>query len=149
VRSLSGLSGRSEQFRRGEVLSVGRPSKFTAARRELILELLAAGASRRAAAAAAGIGHQTLLRWVTRGEAASEGSRWHNFYLAVEEAEARPRLRALSIVYNAIPDDPSLAWKFIERTVEGFGSIPEGPAPRDPEGVIHLHLPGNEPLGDQ
>jgi hypothetical protein len=102
-------------------------SKFTAPVKAKILELLAAGASRRAASAFAGVDHATLLRWLRRGENASEGSRFREFYEQVAEAEAHPKLRALQIVYNAIPDDPGLAWKFIERREPGYGSAPIDP----------------------
>lgn len=120
---------------------MGRPSKFTAEHRRVVLELLKAGSSRRAAAAVAGIGHQTLLRWLKRGAEAPAGSRWAQFYLDVMQAEAEPRIRALGIVYNAIEDRPDLAWKFIERRVDGFAPRTSDalPPPESP-GTIQLHF---------
>jgi hypothetical protein len=126
---------------------MGRPSKFTAERRRKVLELLMAGASRRTAATCAGIGHQTLARWIQRGETATEGSPWREFHYDVLEAEAHPKIRALSIVYNAMEDRPDLAWKFVERQVDGFAPRTPGAAP-PPEspGTIQLHFGGgNKP----
>jgi hypothetical protein len=114
-------------------------SKFVAPVRAQILQLLAAGASRRTAAMAAGVDHRTLGRWIERGETAHPEGRWHQFYLDVLEAEAAPRLRALKIVHDALPDDPGLAWKFTERQVDGFG--PPGrqpPAPAIPPMTIDV-----------
>ena len=95
-------------------------SKFTAARRATILEMLSTGASRRLAARIAGIDHATLTRWIQRGESAREGSRFAEFAVKVHQAEAEPQIRALTILFNAMPDRPDLAWKYIERRVDGF-----------------------------
>ena len=74
------------------------PSKFTEARRRLILAALACGASRRTAAALAGIDHETLARWLRRGERSSPGSRWAEFHRRAIEAEAgMPRLGLLPL----------------------------------------------------
>lgn len=75
---------------------MGRPAKFTVRRRELILELLRAGASRRAAAAAAGVDHSTLIKWIRRGERAHPESQYRRFVGEVLEAEANPKIRALT-----------------------------------------------------
>ena len=76
---------------------MGRPAKFTVQRRELILELLRAGASRRAAARVAGVDHSTLIKWIRRGEQASHPeSQYRRFLGEVLEAEANPRIRALT-----------------------------------------------------
>jgi transposase len=70
---------------------MGRPAKFTVRRREQILELLRAGASRRMAATASGIDHSTLTKWIRRGEQARHSeSQYRRFRDAVLEAEAHP-----------------------------------------------------------
>lgn len=118
------------------------PSKFNAQTRQRILEILAAGGSRRTAAATAGVDHATLSRWLARGRDAAPGSRWREFVQAVEQAEAHPRVRALTAVYDALPDNPGLAWKFIERREPGYGPS-TAVTPEAPSGpvVIQLHLP--------
>lgn len=98
----------------------GRPSKFTAANRQKVLEALQVGASRRVASAVAGIGSATLARWVEKGRSSPADSPWARFLAEVEEAEAHPKMRALGVIYQAMPDRPELAWKFIERRVDGF-----------------------------
>ena len=70
---------------------VPTPSKFLSHRQRLIVELLAAGASRREASRKAGIDPRTLRRWLERGEKASRiapESRFAVFAQAVREAEA-------------------------------------------------------------
>ena len=75
---------------------MGRPAMFTVRRRELILEVLRAGASRRAAARAAGVDHSTLIKWIRRGEHASHPeSMYRRFQEDVLAAEADPKLRVL------------------------------------------------------
>ena len=74
---------------------MGRPAKFTRARRELILQLLAAGASRRGAAKASRISHSTLLGWLKRGERGHPESAYRAFRAQVLEAEAHPKMRML------------------------------------------------------
>ncbi|HYU57797.1 MAG TPA: hypothetical protein VEO00_07090 [Actinomycetota bacterium] len=122
------------------------PSKWSAARRRAILEILAVGGSRRTAAAAAGIDHATLLRWLDRGATSKGDTTWRRFAEDVAKAEASPRVRALSIVHEAMPDSPMLAWRFLERREEGYAPTP--PAPPPPQGplVIELSLnPGPVP----
>ncbi len=74
-----------------------RVTKFSAERRQKILEALQIGLSRRTAAALAGIDHGTLTRWIEKGRTAEEGTMWAAFYLQVLEAEAEPRVRAMAI----------------------------------------------------
>lgn len=94
--------------------------KFTADRKAKILEAYALGASSTTVAALAKISVETLYRWLRRGEDAPEDSMWNEFYLAVQEAKALPRERALKIVHNSMPDYPQLAWKYIERVEPGY-----------------------------
>lgn len=121
-------------------------SKFTADRRKAILELLSVGASRRTAAAVAGVDHATLSRWLSRGQDAPEGSRWREFYVAVVQAEAHPRIRALETVHRELLDNASLAWRYLERREEGYAPQPfVPPVPQGPV-VIQLTLPeGHRP----
>jgi hypothetical protein len=117
-------------------------SKFTQATRQRILEAKRIGASDRTAAHIAGIDHSTLGRWLSRGKGAGEGSTYRAFHDEFRAAEAEPRLRALAIVHKEMPDNPSLAWKFIERREDGFS--PPGPMPPSPQWpqttVIQLSL---------
>jgi transposase-like protein len=99
---------------------MGRPSKFTAENRQKVIEALQVGASRNEAARIAKIGPTTLKRWLEEAKSASEGSAKAKFRDDVEEAEAHPKMRALGVVYRALEDRPDLAWKFIERRVEGY-----------------------------
>jgi Homeodomain-like domain len=109
---------------------------FTAERRQRILTLLQAGASRRAAARASGIDPSTLCRWIRRGERAHPESRYRSFVEEVLAAEAG--LRAPQAVYDAMPGDPSLAWRYVERQEPGYA------APDDPDDghVITLRIDG-------
>lgn len=95
-------------------------STFTEEKRETILQVLRIGGSGRTAAAAAGVPHTTYLRWLAKGRAASPGTRFHEFAEQVEEAEAAPRVRALGVVYRELPDNPLLAWKFLQAREPGF-----------------------------
>lgn len=95
---------------------MGRPAKFTRARRELILELVSAGVSRRKAAIAAEISPSTLTKWLRRGEHSRYAeSSYKRFYQAVLEAEVHPTIRALKTEQERMLEDPDLAWRFIER----------------------------------
>jgi hypothetical protein len=125
---------------------MGRPAKFTGARRELILELLSAGASRRKAPHAAEISPSTLAKWLRLGERSRyPESYYRRFYLAVLEAEAHPSIRALKTQQERMLADPDLAWKFIERSEPTYGSVPIEPGdPSRTFPVIKLRFPGKE-----
>jgi hypothetical protein len=86
---------------------MARPSKFVQPRKQLILRLLAAGASRRHAAEASGINHATLYRWLQRGRAAAPGTAYRRFAIDLLAAEAQPRLQALDL-------SPEAAMRFLE-----------------------------------
>lgn len=75
---------------------MGRPSLFTIRRRELILELILSGTSRRRAAIISGIDPSTLVKWLRRGERGHPESAYRRFLDDVLEAEANPpKMRAL------------------------------------------------------
>lgn len=123
------------------------PTKFTAETRERILQALQVGASRRTAAQIAGIDEAQLRRWVTRGKDGAQGTRYHDFYLAVLEAEASPRLRALGVIYKELPDNPVLAWKFIERREPGYAPpMPNLGPPQAGPVVVQLAFSDRPPL---
>ena len=98
---------------------MGRPSKFTAAARAKVLEALGYGASRVTAANYAGVDEATLRRWVARGKEQAAGP-WHDFLIAVLEAEAQPKVRALRVISDDVAVSPTTAWKFVERREPGF-----------------------------
>ena len=75
---------------------MGRPSMFTIRRRELILELIRSGTSRRRAAIASGIDPSTLVKWMRRGEQARHPeSMYRRFQEDVLAAEVDPMMRVL------------------------------------------------------
>lgn len=122
------------------------PSKFTTEVRKKILEALQVGASHQTAAHIAGIGHPTLSRWLSEGRDKLDSPKG-KFLAACQEAEAHPKTRALGIIYNAMPDKPELAWKFIERREHGFA--PPMPALQSPPAgpvVIQLSLADGRPV---
>lgn len=119
------------------------PSKFTADRRERILEALRYGSSYRTAAAYAGVDPSQLTRWLQRGRAAKEGA-YSDFAAAVEKAEAEPKIRALRIVHDAMADKPDLAWKYVERRERGFAPPQPNMHQAPPQVNIRLSLPGHE-----
>jgi hypothetical protein len=114
---------------------MGRPSKFTEARRQRILAILAAGGSRRTAASVSGIGPATLTAWIRRGERVP-GGQYGEFRQNVAKAESGThRLVGLPA------DEPKeLAWAMgILGSRQGFGeSSDDGPA------VITLKWPPEE-----
>src|SRR5205814_35586 len=95
-------------------------SKFTAENRAKILQALKVGASRNMAAAIAGVDEAQIRRWIAKGKESEEGTSYREFYEACQEAEAHPGLRALGIIYKELPDNPALAWKYVERKVQGY-----------------------------
>lgn len=122
------------------------PSKFTAERRTRILEALRIGASHQTAAALAGISEATLRSWLARGRDGESEGRWAEFYQEVLAAEAHPRDRALAVIYREIPDNPTLAWKFIERKEPGYAPPMNHPAAPQQPVRINLTLAGGAPI---
>jgi hypothetical protein len=118
---------------------VGRPSKFTEARRQRILAVLSAGGSRRTAASVSGIAPATLTGWLTRGERVPEG-RYGKFRREVLDAESGThRLVGLPA------EDPSeLRWavRFLERAGGEFAK--HSGAVDDDSPLIKLTWPGRE-----
>ena len=96
------------------------PSKFTADRRQALLEAPTFRASERTCAREAGIDHETLRRWLKRGEESQDDGNFRDFFEAWEAATSHPRVRALRSLYKAVPDDVRAAQWFLERSEEGF-----------------------------
>jgi hypothetical protein len=110
------------------------PSKFTETRRLMVLELLSAGPPAPGRRRPPG---STIGRWrggIDRGRRAYPGGRWRQFYLDVVEAEAHPRLRALT---DRQEMTPSAAMAYL---IEAGEFDPE-PDPPDGPPVIKLRLP--------
>jgi hypothetical protein len=107
---------------------MGRPSKFTAEAKQRILEAKRVGASDKTASRVAGIDPATLRDWLKRGKDGAKDSSYAKFLDAFEEAAAHPRERALGIIYNALPDRPDLAWKYVERREDGYAAPIAQPA---------------------
>ncbi len=128
---------------------MGRPSKFTEARKEQIIAVLKVGGSRDTAAQVAGVTGETLRVWLKRGEGMvddedeEQESAYAEFYERVLAAEAEPRFRALGIVYKALPDKPELAWKVIERKEPGYAAPMPGAKQVAPAVQINLSLAGS------
>lgn len=124
----------------------GRPSKFTEPVKEHVLQALKIGSSLRTAAAYAGIDHKTLLRWLKEGESPTSGAK-HEFYVECHAAQAAPKLRAMQVVHDEMPNKPELAKWFLERRERDFA--PPQPTPPAVQGgpvVINLALAEGSPL---
>jgi hypothetical protein len=122
-------------------------SKFTVRRQQRILAILAAGGSRRTAAAVAGIDPATLRYWLRRGKRSAPGGRFRRFLEDVQAAEAGQRLVGLpSDDRDEYQEELKWAMWHLERTgweaQEPEAEEPEGPA------IINRHPSGWQPLLD-
>jgi transposase-like protein len=120
-------------------------SKFTAERRQIIVEHLAAGFSRRGAARAAGIDHETLSRWIKRGEKGAPGGRWAEFHRAVTLAEDKhdPPILVPLKPTRATRAEVEEAWAFLEAFEPGFARRPD-PEPVPVVVAFSLRIAGPE-----
>jgi hypothetical protein len=120
--------------------SMPTPTKATEARRRLIVALLGCGASRRQAAAIAGVHHAQIGRWIERGRR-TPGGRLAVFADLVEEAEAHPTLSALPELAEPAPA-AELRWalRIAEREWRE-DAVPEAHEPA----IIQLRFDGEEP----
>lgn len=123
------------------------PSKFTADRRQVIVEARRLGASLRTCARQAGITHTTLERWLEKGETAPEGSRYREFWTQYEAADADASLHYLRIVHESAIDKPDLAMRWLERREDGYEppSTRHAPAVAQPL-VVHLTFHDGDPV---
>lgn len=122
------------------------PSKFTADVRQKIIQALSVGASRSTAAAIAGVDEAQIRRWIKRGSTSDAGTNFREFYEEVRKAEASPRMRALGIIYKELPDNPGLAWKYIERMEPGYAPPLPELAPQQAPLVINLSFTDGSPM---
>lgn len=90
----------------------GRPSKFTQAVRDKILEAIRWGNYRPVAAAYAGIGHRTLNTWLAQG-AKEESGAYFTFRQDLLAAENEAEINAVKAVLQD-PDVKHKQW-FLER----------------------------------
>ena len=93
---------------------MGRPSKFTAERRQKLLDGRRLGLSGETCAGLAGIGETTLREWLERGRKEDVGP-YADFHVEWLQASAEPRQYLAAIVYDAARDRPELALKALER----------------------------------
>jgi transposase-like protein len=116
--------------------------KFTEPRKQRILAILAAGGSRRTAAAVAGIDPATLRDWLRRGERGVPGGRWQRFLEQVREAEAGPRLVGLP------SDDGPDSLKWALGVLDRESALAAAPPDAEESGpvVIELSLAEDRPL---
>lgn len=130
-------------------------SKFIDKVRLRLLQAAAIGCSQETAAALAGIDQATLSRWLTKGakeftscEDIDNLPAFAQFWCDWNEAQARPKERALAIVQREMDTNPMLAWKYVERRERGY----QPPAPALPEKqqgpvIIQLTLGNGAPVG--
>jgi hypothetical protein len=126
-------------------------SKFTSEQREIIVEALRRGNSRRVAAALAGIDHRQIARWLRRGQDASAGSTWREFAEAVAHAEAVAAGEMMEIVRRdaVVEGNARSAQWWLERRDPAFRGKPEEtPTPQAPT-VIQLRWPDRGELAAQ
>jgi hypothetical protein len=106
-------------------------SKFTASRKERILQVLRAGGSRLDATRAAEVDPVTFRRWSQRGRTSkAPDGRWATFYREVCEAEGSPpELQVLRDRFELAMRSGESAMAFLEQLEqrEEHADVPEGP----------------------
>lgn len=96
-------------------LIMGRPSKLNSRVAEQVLSALELGATRRHAAAAAGLGERTLYHWLEKGAAETKGIYWQ-FLQDVKKAEGRCTVNMLQLIQSAAVTDWKAAAWILERS---------------------------------
>lgn len=109
-------------------MATGRPTKLNLALQEAICEALRTGMTRTGAAALARITYATFDNWYTRGESVAamlnqddaaktpaKERPFHEFFLAINEAEAQAEYDFTVIIYNEAQRDAAHAWRWLER----------------------------------
>lgn len=79
---------------------MARPTKLTPEAEKAIIEAVLHGATYKDAAEAAGVWYETFNRWMNVGQAAKAGQ-FHQFYLAIRQAEAQCRLNMTRVIQSA------------------------------------------------
>lgn len=121
---------------------MGRPLKLTKDRAQTIVTASRVGATRRAAAAAAGVSRSTLQTWLSRGEVSNAPALYRNFAKDVREADAACEIRALVAIRRAADSDWKAAAWILEHCRSDYGARHEvtGPdgGPLEVEGTWNL-----------
>ena len=93
---------------------MGRPTKLTAAVQNKIVTALAAGNTRTASVAYAGIQYSTFLSWIESGEAKNSG-KFSEFSKAIKKAESDAEVFNVAIIKQAAPKNWQAAAWWLER----------------------------------
>ena len=113
---------------------MGRPSKFTKARKDRIIQAIQAGCSYQLAADYAGVTRSTLWAWLKKGEDPKEKT-YHTFLNDIKRAEAEGAMVNLGTIQQASAKDWKAAAWMLERR-HGFHR--DGIQNQQPEEVVHL-----------
>jgi hypothetical protein len=92
---------------------MARPSKLNPEVQAEIVEAVAAGSSRDAAALAAGVSPSSLDAWLARGKNASTVPFYHDFRVAVIKASSRANRERVFILREAAKSDWRAAWVWL------------------------------------
>ena len=92
----------------------GQPTKLTAAVQNKIVNALAAGNTRTASAAYAGIHYSTFCNWITDGEKAKSG-KYFDFFDAIKKAEAAAEVSNVATIKKHAADNWQAAAWWLER----------------------------------
>lgn len=102
-------------------MPAGRPSALTATTQQKILDAIMNGATREAAAAAAGVGRSTYQAWLQKGHASASG-KYRDFVDEVEKAEEAFIAECTKIIYAAAPKTwQAAAWLLERKWPDQFG----------------------------
>lgn len=105
---------------------MGRKSKLTDVTKRNILQVISVGGSKSLACAHAGITLPTLLNWLKRGEESNRGV-YADFYNEYKQAEARPDIMAMGMVFKAVQEGDLKASMWWLEKKAGWGQQQESP----------------------
>ena len=100
-----------------------RPDKLTPERAAKIIELVRKGNFKATAARAAGVWPTTLDDWVNRGKVEKKG-KFHEFYLALEEADAQAEIDAVARWEKHQDKSPEAIKEFLRRRFQHW-NVPD------------------------
>lgn len=92
----------------------GQPTKLNPETQRRICDAISAGNYYEAACAYGGVTYQTLLNWLSRGEAARSGI-YFDFFCAVKKAEADAEVAVVAQWRKQIPENWQAARDFLAR----------------------------------
>jgi transposase-like protein len=120
------------------------PSRFTAERREIILEALRRGNSLSTAAAMARVDKSTLSRWLKRGREAHECSRFRRFAEDCEAAAAIFAGEMVEIIRRdaLVEKNAKTAMWWLERRGDEFSPYPADAPNSEGPIVVSLRFSG-------